>query len=168
MRYTFTVAILIHIALAGGCSASWHDVPGAVVTPVASADRSDYWQEAVEDAVANWTLALAEQGCDTPFTVGEGGHPIVLVPEYAWPHEEDSCAKTWDGFGFEGYEERIEVRDGLCASRMTITHELGHALGVDHPGDDTMRVVMNPYPSQQAAALTSWDVMHAAAAIDCH
>jgi hypothetical protein len=163
MRY---VALLLCCYIATACGPSWHDVPGATVTPIAEPSRADYWQDAVEDAVANWTLALAELGCDTPFTVGEGGHPITLVPEYEWPYEEGSCAKTWDGVNLDGYQERIDVRDGLCASRMTITHELGHALGLEHPPDD-MHVVMNPYPSRQSAALTSWDALHAAAAIDC-
>lgn len=170
MRHALCILIAT-VTLAGCDGAAWHDVADgetAVITPSApgfSESDAKWWSVIVESAVVTWNERLESAGCRVPFTVGAGGHAVTLRHSETWT--ADTCATTYDGRDLGGYVEHIEVQSGECASVPTVIHELGHAMGVEHPDDDMMPVLMNPWPSRQPFELTEWDVAAAVSALGC-
>lgn len=154
----------ISTALATGCTPGWRDVPGAMVTAIAMDDvHQDAWHDEVADGVREWNDRLRPLGCPEPFVVGPYGHDVVLVPE-----DQGAAHGVGDnvcGRAYEGVYEYIVVKDTEnCRSHRIVLHELGHAIGIDHPRDE-MPVIMNATP--RVDHLTDWDVEQAAIALGC-
>ena len=153
--------LIVVVAACAGCAdtwTGWEDVPTATLTPQAAAPLEAEWSAFVVDQAAVWSTALAASGCMSPFTIGDGGHIIALVPAADWSYGDDVAGMTTD---------RIEVREaktgGVRRSAMLL-HELGHALGLDHADPSFGASVMIAKPGSELAAR---DVAAAACRLGC-
>jgi hypothetical protein len=121
-------------------------------------------QGAAVSAIGDWTEAVAQ--LKLTYSVGSCASPtaeqICLLPSYAQPDPPvQIVGTTYRGAAESGtvyiYVNRIEAiaSDAMGLTRQTVAHELGHAMGLQHAGVDTL---MAANVSDQAATVTAADV----------
>ena len=120
------------------------------------------WTKMVDDARTEWSVPLAEMGCDDPFR-GEDTNPVELVPDAQWTRPDAiGDTRSW-GITVKGTMDELEVNMSYTT---ILPHELGHALGLVHVGVDVdPDSIMHPTVDRTTPDMR--DLENAARAIGC-
>lgn len=131
---------------------------GAAEILAASQDYQPTFRGVTELAITSWQAALGD--CAFPYALDNSdasARPIRLIDPALWPHGERMG---------EISEDYIDIKAGRADTKIlaVLTHELGHAFGLNHEPDGSGSLMAE---TPESTIPTTTDAARARRALEC-